>query len=98
MLISKGTVHGQTLRVDPHLPVHGCAQDSCLHPWTQGKHPPGSPGLGQRRGSPWTVCGPAILTSWGRLPSSPTHLLSPQSCLSGIIWGFFFFLGDSSFA
>lgn len=30
----RGTVHGQTLRVDAHLPVCGCAQDSRPHPWT----------------------------------------------------------------
>ena len=90
MLISKGTVHRQTLRVDTHLPIRGCAQDSCPHPRTQGKHPPGSLGLRQRQGPSWTACGLASLTSWGLLPSSPAHPLSPRSCLSGIIWGLFF--------
>lgn len=93
----RGTVHGQTLRVDAHLPVCGCAQDSHPHPWTQGKHLQGSLGLGQRQGSPWTVCGPAALTSWGLLPSSP-H--SPVLSRELPVWdnlGIFFFSGGEFF-
>ena len=93
----RGTVHGQTLRADAHLPVCGCAQDSHPHPWTQGKHLQGSLGLGQRQGSPWTVCGPAALTSWGLLPSSP-H--SPVLSRELPFWdnlGIFFFSGGEFF-
>lgn len=80
MLVSKGTVHRQTLRVDARLPVRGCAQDSCPHPRTRGKHLPGSLGLGQWQGPPWTACGPANLASLGLLPSS-TPSLHGAACL-----------------
>lgn len=79
MLVSKGTVHQQTLRMDTHLPVHGCAQDSCPHPWTQGKHP---------QGSPWTACGPATLPSGGPLPV-PSPVVSTELPVSGNLGIFF---------
>lgn len=78
--LSKETVHCQTLRVDTHLPIHSCAQDSCPHPWTQGKHLPGSLGVGSSKwqDSPWTVCGLATLTSWGLLPPLPLLIISTE--------------------
>lgn len=71
-------LQGDCSLTDTHLPIHSCAQDSCPHPWTQGKHPPGSLGLGQRQGSPWTACGLATLPSWGLLPSSPPPGISTK--------------------
>lgn len=84
-----------TLRVDATFCPH-CARDSCLYPWTQGRHLPGSarwaPGHRPRQGSSWTAlwpARPATLASWASCLPLPLPLLSPRSCLSGVIRGFF---------
>lgn len=94
MLISKGTVHRQTLRVDTHLLIHSCAQGSCPRPWTQGKHLPGSLGLGQR------AAGLAVASVWPGHPhpgapppppTSPTAVVSTELPVWVNLFLFFFF-------
>lgn len=76
--------------------IHTVPRTAVPYPWTQGKHLPGSTRVAQGHG---TVAGlatnsvrPCGLPPWHPGVSSPLPptLLSPQSCLSGIIWGFFF--------
>lgn len=95
ILNSKGTVHPWTFRVDTIFCPH-CAQDSCPHPWTQGKHTPGSarvaPGCETVAELTMDSVWPCGRPPWRPGASSPSLplTLSPWSCLSGIIWGLFF--------
>lgn len=74
--------------VDTPLPVHSCAQRSCPHPGTRVNtcQAPWALAASSRAGR--GQCG--LATSPPGTSSLPPPLPpSPQSCLSGLIWGFF---------
>lgn len=86
-MLSAGTVHQHT-GVNTPLPVHSCAQHSCPHPGTRVNtcQAPWVSAASSRAGR--GQCG--LATSPPGTSSLPPPLLpSPQSCLSGLIWGFF---------
>ena len=70
------------------IPTHGHRVNICRAPWASGSS---RARRGQCAAQPPSPPGASS-------PPLPTHPFSPGSCLSGIIWGFFFFLGESSFA
>lgn len=74
--------------VDTPLPVHSCAQHSCPHAGTRVNtcQAPWASAASSRAGC--GQCG--LATSPPGTSSLPPPLPpSPQSCLSGLIWGFF---------